>query len=285
MQALVEVFRLYTDYFLALLLSLPRLYAFLSASQLLNSAAVPMMPRTATILSLALIAAPINLDYAMSFDHSAAALALYFAKEYAVGFLAGYVVGWMFWAIQAAGGLIDSQRGAAVASAIDPLQGEETSLLGTLLSQAFLTYVLSTGAFLLVLGVVFKSYAIWPATKAIPIASDLFPGMALGLVDVAMRMAFVTAAPVLAVMFLAEFALAIVSRFSPQVQVFVLAMPIKSVLAILVLVFYAPTLMPFVERQFASFERNVGQMYGLLKLGDRIGPPATATEPAAGGRK
>ncbi|GMP12246.1 type III secretion system export apparatus subunit SctT [Bradyrhizobium sp. TM239] len=283
MQAVVEVLRVYTDYFLALLLSLPRLYAFLSASQLLNSAAVPMMPRTATILSLALIAVPINLDYAMSFDRSAAALALYFAKEYAVGFLAGYVVGWMFWAIQAAGGLIDSQRGAAVASAIDPLQGEETSLLGTLLSQAFLTYVLSTGAFLLVLGVVYKSYAIWPATRAIPIVSDLFPGMMLGLLDIAMRMAFVTAAPVLAVMFLAEFALAIVSRFSPQVQVFVLAMPIKSVLAILVLVFYAPILMPFVERQFASFDRNVGQMYELLKLGDRIGRPAT--EPAPGGRK
>lgn len=285
MQAVVELLRVYTDYFLALLLSLPRLYAFLSASQLLNSAAVPMMPRAATILSLALIAVPINLDYAMSFDHSAAALALYFAKEYAVGFLAGYVVGWMFWAVQAVGGLIDSQRGAAVASAIDPLQGEESSLLGTLLSQAFLTYVLSTGAFLLVLGVVYRSYAIWPAAKAIPIASDLFPGMALGLADTAMRMAFVTAAPVLAVMFLAEFALAIVSRFSPQVQVFVLAMPIKSVLAILVLVFYAPILMPFVERQFASFDRNVGQMYELLRLGDRIGPPATTTTPAPGGRK
>ncbi len=109
--------------------------------------------------------------------------------------------------------------------------------------------------------------------------------MVLGLADTAMRMAFVTAAPVLAVMFLAEFALAIVSRFSPQVQVFVLAMPIKSVLAILVLVFYAPILMPFIERQFASFDRNVGQMYELLRLGDRIGRPATSNDPAPGGRK
>ena len=38
-------------------------------------------------------------------------------------------------------------------------------------------------------------------------------------------------------MFLAEFALAMVSRFAPQIQVFILAMPIKSILAIFVLIF------------------------------------------------
>ena len=32
-------------------------------------------------------------------------------------------------------------------------------------------------------------------------------------------------------MFLAEFALAMISRFAPQIQVFILAMPIKSALA------------------------------------------------------
>jgi type III secretion protein T len=234
------------------------------------------MPRTAAILALSCIAVPINLEYAASFDRSASTLAIYFAKEYAIGFLAGYLVGWMFWVIQAAGGLIDSQRGAAIASAIDPLQGEESSLLGNLFSQAFLTYIFSTGAFLLVLGVLYKSYALWPATKSVPIISDLFPKLALGMFDNAMRLAFVIAAPILAIMFLAEFSLAIISRFSPQVQVFVLAMPIKSMLAIFVLILYFPTLMPFAERQFTSFERYIGQLYELLKLGEKIELPKTS---------
>ena len=95
MEAIVEVFGAYSNYLLALPLTLPRIYAFLNASQFLNSAAVPAMPRTAAILLLAIIAVPINLDYAATFDRSAPALFLYFAKEYVIGFIAGYLVGWM----------------------------------------------------------------------------------------------------------------------------------------------------------------------------------------------
>jgi type III secretion protein T len=280
MEVVVDALRAYSDYFIALLLTLPRIYAFLAASQLLNASAVPGMPRNAAILSLAIIAVPINLGYAASFERSASTIALYFAKEYAIGFLAGYAVGWMFWVVQATGGMIDSQRGAAIASSIDPLQGEETSSLGNLFSQAFLTYVFTTGGFLLVLGIVYKSYVLWPATRAVPLVSDLFPIMALGLFDNAMRLAFVIAAPILAVMFLAEFALAMISRFAPQVQVFVLAMPIKNILAILVLIFYIPTLLPYAERQFVSSERYVLSLYELLRSGEKIDVPKLTAPPA-----
>jgi type III secretion protein T len=281
MEAIVEASRAYSNYFLALLLTLPRIYAFLNASQLLNASAVPGMTRTAAILSLALVAVPINLEYAATFDRSASTLLFFFAKEYAVGFLAGYLIGWMFWVVQGTGSLIDSQRGAAIASSIDPLQGEESSSLGNLLSQAFLTYIFTTGAFLLVLGVLYKSYALWPATRAVPLISDIFPAMALGLFDNAMRLTFVIAAPVLAVMFLAEFALAVISRFAPQVQVFILAMPIKSVLAIFVLILYFPILLSFAERQLVSSERYVGQLYELLKFGEKIKLPAGTPAPSA----
>jgi type III secretion protein T len=284
MAAIVEAFAVYGNYLLALLLTLPRIYAFLSASQLLSAGAVPGLPRTAAILSLAIIAVPINLDYAAAFDRSAHALFLFFAKEYIIGFIAGYLVGWMFWVVQATGGLIDSQRGAAIASAIDPLQGEEASSLGNLFSQAFLTYIFTTGAFLLVLGILYKSYVLWPATRAVPIISDVFPTMMLGLLDNAMRLVFVIAAPILAVMFLAEFSLALISRFSPQVQVFVLAMPIKSILAIFVLIFYVPTFMPFSERQFVTFETYIGRLYQILKFGEKIERPGiTPPAPSQGG--
>jgi len=52
----------------------------------------------------------------------------------------------------------------------------------------------------------------------------------------------VLSAPLIVAMFLAEFALALVSRFAPQLQVFFLAMPIKSALAVLLLIFYGPIL-------------------------------------------
>jgi len=50
---------------------------------------------------------------------------------------------------------------------------------------------------------------------------------------------------VLLAMFMAELGLALVSRFAPQLQVFFLAMPIKSALGILVLMVYGSTLFDY----------------------------------------
>jgi type III secretion protein T len=280
METIIEVYRSYNQYFIALLLTLPRIYAFLTACQLLNSSVVPGMTRIATFVSLALIAVPINLDFAATFDHSVPQLFFYIAKEYIIGFLIGFMVGWIFWVVQAVGGLIDSQRGAAIASSIDPLQGEESSSLGNLFSQAFLTYIFTTGAVLIVFGIIYKSYVLWPAAKAAPVISGVFPITFLGLFDYAMRLAFVIATPILAIMFLAEFALAIINRFSPQIQVFMLAMPIKSILAIFVLIFFIPIFMPFAEHQFTVFEKYVGQLYEILKFGEKIELPRTTTQPS-----
>lgn len=55
--------------------------------------------------------------------------------------------------------------------------------------------------------------------------------------------AAVLAAPLLIAMFLAEFGLALISRFAPSLNVFVLAMPIKSAIASLLLVIYCMQMM------------------------------------------
>ncbi len=72
-----------------------------------------------------------------------------------------------------------------------------------------------------------------------------------------MRLMFVLAAPAIAIMFLAEFGLAIVSRFAPQLQVFILAMPIKSALALMILIFYFATMFQVAYKNSSSFEPYV----------------------------
>ena len=270
MNDLRAIFSLYFGLFdkpaIALLLTLPRLYAFLSTSQLLASTAVPGMARVAAILSLAVVAVPINYAHVDSFDRTAASFAIFFVKEYAIGFVLGYVVGWIFWAVESAGALIDNQRGAAIAASIDPLQGHETSPLGILFSQAFLTYIFASGAVLPIIGLIYQSYLIWPATSGIPIITDQFPALVLNVADTAMQIVVVIAAPIVAIMFIAELALAMVSRFAPQVQVFILAMPIKSGLAIFILIFYFARLLPYATEQLGLFEPYMHRFYDIMRF-------------------
>jgi type III secretion protein T len=274
MELLLSLSREYDVYLIAIILTIPRIYAFLQSSTLLNSSVVPGMPRAAIVIVLALSICPINLAFATAFDRSITTLAVYFAKEFALGFLLGYLVSWVFWSIQAAGAFIDSQRGGAIAEAIDPLRGDQTSLLGNLFSQVFLAYIFTTGTFLLILGLLFKSYKVWPTQNLIPTISAKFPEQLLSLFDTAMELVVVLAAPIIALMFLVEFSLALLSRFAPQIQVFILAMPLKSLLAVIVLVFYFSTLLPQADRYLASTEVFMSWAYDSIDMNKNAGNQA-----------
>lgn len=251
----------------AFLLALPRCYAFMAASQLLPPTAVPRLARNTIILVIAMPLTPPLIPYAPIFVENIPLFMGYFLKEAALGFVMGYLVTWLFWAVQAAGTFIDNQRGAAIASSIDPLQGHESSPLGLLFSQAFITYFFSVGGFLLITGLLYASYRSWPITETLPLVMDEFPAMMLEILDHGTRLAFVIAAPIVAVMFFAEFALALVSRFAPQIQVFILAMPIKSALAIAILVFAFPILLKFALSEHPDMAAYFERLYQMLRVG------------------
>lgn len=239
-----EITTTYRDAFLVILLTFPRMLAVFATSQLLNSNLMSRMARNVVIMVMAIPLYPVNLHYAENFSPTGGEFALFFIKEYAIGFLIGFIISCLLWAVQAAGALIDNQRGAAVASSIDPMLGNESSPFGDLFGRAFILYLFLTPGFFFILMVVYKSYLVIPVTTFIPILTPEFPELILTIFDNAMRFMFVMAAPLVILMFLTEFALAIISRFDPQIQVFILAMPIKSGLVVILLTFYLAFLLP-----------------------------------------
>lgn len=264
--AAVAIYRAFEGYLLAFLLVLPRAFAFVTASQLLAPTAVPRLARNVAILVIALPVTPLMLPYSDLFVGRVGLFIGFFFKEVALGVIMGYLVFWLFWAVQAAGTLIDNQRGAAIASSIDPLQGHEAAPLGLLFSQAFITYFFSIGGFLIITMLLYRSYMIWPITEMIPIGVPEFPALLLEVLDLGMKLAFILAAPIIAIMFLAEFALAMVSRFAPQVQVFILAMPIKSALAILVLIFYLPLMLSYSVDQHGLIPGLFERLWEMMRV-------------------
>lgn len=266
----MDLYRTYKDWLLAFLMVLPRIYAFIAASTLLAPSSVPRLARTVAIFVIALPLTPVLLPYAQLFSGSVPLYIAYFAKEFALGFLMGYCIQWLLWSVQAAGNLIDNQRGAAVAASIDPLQGHEASPLGILFSQAFITYFFAIGGFLFITDLLYNSYTIWPAERLLPINVTAFPELIFEILDRGMRLAVLIGAPVVAIMFLAEFALALISRFAPQVQVFILAMPIKSALAILVLIFYIPIFMAYAARQDGDMAYYMDRLFTIMRAGAGI---------------
>jgi type III secretion protein T len=186
-------------------------------------------------------------------------------KEGLIGLLIGFTFVIIFHAVQAAGFFIDNQRGSTMASSIDPLLGGQTSPVGMLLTQAFVVYFFVTGGFLTMLGVLYASYEVMPVLSFLPRLPPEGALFFMQQLDRLIRIAFVLAAPVFAAMFLAEMGVAFVSRFAPQLNVFFIAMPIKSGVAFLVLVLYAQTLLHHLGNATTPFGELFRQLENVLR--------------------
>lgn len=223
-------------------LTMPRFLAAFGLLPFFGKQAVPGMLRNGVAVSLCLLLVPYVAGQAASAHLDGVELFIVMVKEVLVGLLIGFPLAALFWAIEGIGSYIDNQRGSAMASSADPLTGSDTTPLGILFNQAFTVYFMSSGAFLLLLGVFYQTYRIWPVVDFVPQLGGAGVSFYLEIFDRLLRMIVVLSAPLIVAMFLSEFALALVSRFAPQLNVFFLAMPIKSALAIFMLILYGPVL-------------------------------------------
>lgn len=253
-------------FLLALAYTQPRTLALFIAIPVFNRQLMPGMLRYAVAAAIGMFAAPRLMPLVALADPDGWQILLLIAKEALVGFTLGFLVAIPFWAFEAIGFFIDNQRGASIAATLNPLTGNDSSPLGILFNQAFIVFFFISGGFALLLDVLYDSFRLWDVFSWHPTLRPESMPLLLDQLARLVRIAVLLSAPAIIAMFLAEVGLALTSRFVPQLDVFFLAMPIKSALAVLVLLLYLPTLfdtagdylgelrqvVPFLDEQWRS---------------------------------
>lgn len=240
-----EYYNQTANFLMALALTQPRILAMFVAIPVFNRQIVPGMLRFGIAAGLGLLAAPKLIPEISVLDISAMEVLMLIVKEVFIGFVMGYLIAIPFWAFEAVGFLVDNQRGASVAATLNPLTGNDSSPLGLLFNQAFIVFFFISGGFVLMLGLLYDSFALWGVLTWYPeLRPETMPLMLDQLNRIA-RLALLLGSPVIVAMFLAEVGLAFISRFVPQLQVFFLAMPIKSAIAMLVFMIYVATMFEY----------------------------------------
>jgi flagellar biosynthetic protein FliR len=157
-------------------------------------------------------------------------------KEVLVGVTIGFLVSLAFSAIEAAGAVIDTARGATLVTALVPELGTRDSVVADLKFQLAIVLFFAFGGHLLFLSALFDTFSVFPI--------DRFPSTAglSALADVAIRAtsslfvtAFALAAPIWGASLVADVLLALLSRVAPQMNAFALGMPLKALLGVLAL--------------------------------------------------
>lgn len=173
-------------------------------------------------------------------------------KEALVGFVISYLFSFPFWLIEGAGNVIDLQRGEQFGAQVNPSTKNPSSSISKLLVQTFITYFVVFNGITLYLQLIFNSFAIYPIGSFfitnpfnkpeifISTFSDYFYGVGVFVI------------PVICLLLILEVILGLISSFIPQLNVTVLAMPLKSAVALFILLFYISLLFNRVLEQYVS---------------------------------
>lgn len=194
-------------------------------------------------------------------------LVAYLAKELIVGTLLGFLLSIPFITVQTAGMLIDHQRGGASLMVNDPTIQNQSSPLGTLFNLVLIyLFFVMEGPFI-VLNIVSESYNILPPDQMMSTAifdekSQVFTRL-VGILGSVMILATQLAAPALIMVLMTDFFLGIANRLAPQVQITFLGMPLKSLLALMI-VFFGWTL--FTQEIMNQGYKLLNSLYVFIKL-------------------
>ncbi|KML17776.1 hypothetical protein VL10_24055 [Leclercia adecarboxylata] len=192
------------------------------------------MIRNALVLAMAIPVLPLFLN--PRFIHTVDTLSVGgIFLELFIGILIGFTMALPFWALDSAGFIVDTIRGASMGSVLNPSLGEAASMTGILFVQLFVALFFMHGGLHHVLSILYKSYQIIPP-GTIVIPGERWLDLLFIQWEAAFAMGVSFVLPGIIVMVLTDLAIGLINRSAQQLNVFFLAMPVKSALAILMLI-------------------------------------------------
>ncbi|GGD21283.1 flagellar biosynthetic protein FliR [Nocardioides daphniae] len=228
---------------IGLLLASVRIVAWMAIVPPFSSRSVPAMAKVVLSLGLAFAVGPSAVG---ELPVDGWGLIVVTATQVAVGVGMGFVTFLLFQAIATAGTLVDLFGGFALAQGFDPLAMNMNTVFGKFHQMLATVLLFVTGGHLLVIGGLLSTFELLPLGE-VPDTSA-----APGVLTTAFSLFFVTAVqialPMIAVLFVADLGLALLTKVAPQLNAINVMFPAKIGLTLLLLGLSFPVLPDALER-------------------------------------
>ena len=229
---------------IAFLLASVRIVAWLAIVPPFSTRSVPAMAKVVLALGLAFAVAPTLARTTV--PTGAYELVVTVVTQAAVGVGMGFVTYLLFAAVAAAGSIVDVFGGFALAQAFDPLSMNVNTVFGKFHQMLATVLLFASGGHLLVVGGLLKTFEFLPVGETPDVAGGP------GLLTTAFSMFFVTAVqialPMVAVLFIADVGLALLTKVAPQLNAINVMFPAKIGLTLLLLGLSFPVLPEVLDR-------------------------------------
>lgn len=220
------------------LLILGRLSGLFISAPIFSSRQIPVMVKAFLLAALAVtLASFVPIQYGLPVE-TLGQFTVAMAVEIFIGYIIGFVVYLVLAAIQLAGQLMDMQMGFAIVNVVDPQSGSQIPLMGNLTQTLALLMYLAVDGHHYLLQAIVQSYKIIPVL-GMSLSNDFYQlvvQMSVYLFVIAVKIA----APILIVTLTTDIAMGFVARTVPQMNVFIVGLPLKILVGLIALCLFLP---------------------------------------------
>lgn len=237
-----------------------RLGAIVVFLPVFSSASIPMLFKIGLAFAASFTLFPLLELPAINDALTPLGLGLGIAAEIVLGMMIGFIVRIMLAGFQMAGQLAGYQMGMALANVMDPSTSEQVPLLAQFNNLLALLVLLAVNAHHWFIQTIVESFTLLP-----PLRMNLGGGVFRDLIYLTGSM-FVIAikigAPVVVALLLVSVSFGLVARTVPQMNVFIVAMPLKIIIGLLFVGLSLPFLVQYMTHLYSD---GVSQILALIR--------------------
>lgn len=191
----------------------------------------------------------------VQYDDNLLGYALLIMKEFLIGLSMGYVAYLTYTAIYIAGEIIDMQIGFGVVNVLDPISNIQVPITSNIY------FIISMLLFLIMDGHHMLIRALFDSFSSLPLGKAVFnaeiPDSVLGIFGTVLATGVRIAAPIVATVLIVDIALGTISRMVPQMNIFVIGMPLKIIIGLIVITITIPLFISVMQTVFELMDGGV----------------------------
>lgn len=247
----------------AFILVLLRVSAIIVTIPVISESSVPARVKAALSILITLIVLPLVAPKIPPTESYHVLIFMYrMAGEIMIGLVIGYIAKLVLAGIQMAGDIVGFQMGLSIANVIDPMTSEQVSIITELQYLIALLIFLAVDAHHIFFSAIIQSYSVLN-----PLAFHFSGPLTQAVLSYSKEMFIIAvklAAPIIAVMLFTNVGLGVVARTVPQINIFIVGMPLQIAVGLIFLGLTAPMFVKLTSGYFLNLEAKIITLLRLM---------------------
>lgn len=262
----MDLQNIFSNYIYIFILIMVRYIGMFLVAPVFGSRVIPVRVRLSFILFLSIITMPVlmNLQGAKT-PNNLLALILSVLAEFAVGLSIGFFSYLVFAAIQFAGHYMDLSMGFAIVNVMDPISGTQAPVLGQFKNILAILIFFAINGHHLLLKAVYYSYQLIPIGRVS--FSPVFFRYIFSTATEFFRVSVLIALPVVGTIFVADVIFGFLARSIPQMNIFIIGLPLKIILGFTVLILSLIFFIYYFQDLFIEMYKNLSELIRIIGQG------------------